>query len=71
MINFNGNGDKIRYDTRRVTRGETKRQATRNENDHTLKCGENMFTDNLRLTLNYISVALSSLTNRRRQEYIL
>jgi len=33
-----------------VTSGETKRQATHNENDRTLKGGENL--NNLKLTLN-------------------
>ena len=38
-LNFNG-GDTT---ARQVTSGETKRQATHNENDRTLKCGEKSF----------------------------
>jgi len=41
-----------------------RRQATHNENDRTLKCGENHFTNNRRLTLDDSAVLDAQLTNQ-------
>ena len=45
-------------------------KQTHNENDRTLRRGENLFTNNHRLTLHDAQCSLSTLTKWRRQEYI-